>query len=412
MAKSKDFVVVKDYDTILKIIEDKSESLTEHVKRANQSSFVLYYKYLTHSDLPTLGKATKVNSLEDNLLYYLNVREMIDVEERESRPFETAHQSNIGMQKEFWDDLGMKNPRETVGGNVSDKIVNNFANVLLVNDTLKYFNHRYTFKVFEKLNKAIKPRSEKEWTDEKLNLFLNNEEFTRIELTQAVHGLGVSTDVEFSKLRRNMFKNDQLFLLIEKNKSTKTLFIMPVKNPRFFTIIGETNESWESYQIKQNQRIDRLANQYIQVQEEIASRQYQDRWRNLLAEEMMNFTTQDREVFCPFTFISSNFDNVGTLYRASHIKGYSECEEHEKYDLNNGLLLVANADALFDKHLISVDEDKNLLFSFLMRNDAVLKQKLLLNQQIFKDVLNEERMSYLAVHREKFRLKEEERKRR
>lgn len=412
MAKSKDFVVVKDYDTILKIIEDKSESLTEHVKRANQSSFVLYYKYLTHSDLPTLGKATKVNSLEDNLLYYLNVREMIDVEERESRPFETAHQSNIGMQKEFWDDLGMKNPRETVGGNVSDKIVNNFANVLLVNDSLKYFNHRYTFKVFEKLNKAIKPRSEKEWTDEKLNLFLNNEEFTRIELTQAVHGLGVSTDVEFSKLRRNMFKNDQLFLLIEKNKSTKTLFIMPVKNPRFFTIIGETNESWESYQIKQNQRIDRLANQYIQVQEEIASRQYQDRWRNLLAEEMMNFTTQDREVFCPFTFISSNFDNVGTLYRASHIKGYSECEEHEKYDLNNGLLLVANADALFDKHLISVDEDKNLLFSFLMRNDAVLKQKLLLNQQIFKDVLNEERMSYLAVHREKFRLKEEERKRR
>lgn len=412
MAKSKDFVVVKDYDTILKIIEDKSESLTEHVKRANQSSFVLYYKYLTHSDLPTLGKATKVNSLEDNLLYYLNVREMIDVEERESRPFETAHQSNIGMQKEFWDDLGMKNPRETVGGNVSDKIVNNFANVLLVNDTLKYFNHRYTFKVFEKLNKAIKPRSEKEWTDEKLNLFLNNEEFTRIELTQAVHGLGVSTDVEFSKLRRNMFKNDQLFLLIEKNKSTKTLFIMPVKNPRFFTIIGETNESWESYQIKQNQRIDRLANQYIEVQEEIASRQYQDRWRNLLAEEMMNFTTQDREVFCPFTFISSNFDNVGTLYRASHIKGYSECEEHEKYDLNNGLLLVANADALFDKHLISVDEDKNLLFSFLMRNDAVLKQKLLLNQQIFKDVLNEERMSYLAVHREKFRLKEEERKRR
>lgn len=412
MAKSKDFVVVKDYDTILKIIEDKSESLTEHVKRANQSSFVLYYKYLTHSDLPTLGKATKVNSLEDNLLYYLNVREMIDVEERESRPFETAHQSNIGMQKEFWDDLGMKNPRETVGGNVSDKIVNNFANVLLVNDSLKYFNHRYTFKVFEKLNKAIKPRSEKEWTDEKLDLFLNNEEFTRIELTQAVHGLGVSTDVEFSKLRRNMFKNDQLFLLIEKNKSTKTLFIMPVKNPRFFTIIGETNESWESYQIKQNQRIDRLANQYIQVQEEIASRQYQDRWRNLLAEEMMNFTTQDREVFCPFTFISSNFDNVGTLYRASHIKGYSECEEHEKYDLNNGLLLVANADALFDKHLISVDEDKNLLFSFLMRNDAVLKQKLLLNQQIFKDVLNEERMSYLAVHREKFRLKEEERKRR
>jgi predicted restriction endonuclease len=168
---------------------------------------------------------------------------------------------------------------------------------------------------------------------------------------------------------------------------------------------------WENYQIRQNKKLDRLVSQYAEVQEEIASRQYQDRWRNLLAEEMMNFTTRDREVFCPFTYISANFDDVGTIYRASHIKGYSECQESEKYDLNNGLLLIANADALFDKHFITVDENKNLVFSFLIESDALLKQKLLLNQQIFKDVLNDKRMKYLAVHREIFNRKEEERRR-
>lgn len=411
MARTRDFVVVRNIQTIIKIIEEKSESLTDYIKSSPTSNFVLYYKYLTHSDLPTLGKATRVNSLEDNLLYYLDVREMSDVEKRESRPFETAHQSNIGMQKDFWDDLGMKNPRDTVGGNIFDKKVNNFAKVLLVNDSLKYFNYEYTREVFSKLNKTIKQRSRQEWTENKLNINLTQGSFTEIELTQAVHGLGVSSDIEFSKLRKNLFKNDLLFLLIEKNENGKKLFIMPVKNPRFFTIIGETNEVWENYQIRQNKKLDRLVSQYAEVQEEIASRQYQDRWRNLLAEEMMNFTTRDREVFCPFTYISANFDDVGTIYRASHIKGYSECQESEKYDLNNGLLLIANADALFDKHFITVDENKNLVFSFLIESDALLKQKLLLNQQIFKDVLNDKRMKYLAVHREIFNRKEEERRR-
>jgi hypothetical protein len=72
--------------------------------------------------------------------------------------------------------------------------------------------------------------------------------------------------------------------------------------------------------------------------------------------------------------------------------------------------LVANADALFDKFLITVSEDKELIFSFLIEDDYILKSRLLLNQSIFKNVLNEKRMNYLKFHREKFYLKEEERK--
>lgn len=42
---------------------------------------------------------------------------------------------------------------------------------------------------------------------------------------------------------------------------------------------------------------------------------------------------------------------------ASHIKEFSECQDEERYDISNGLLLCANHDKLFDKHLISFDKE-------------------------------------------------------
>ena len=99
------------------------------------------------------------------------------------------------------------------------------------------------------------------------------------------------------------------------------------------------------------------------------------------------------------------------LFIASHIKRFSDSDCDEAFDINNGLLLCANADALFDKHMITVDENKKLIFSFLIDNDYMLKQKLLLNQPIFEIVLNEKRMEYMKDHREIFFKKEQERKR-
>lgn len=411
MRKRNDFLVVKEVEKIISLLEDKSFSMVDYINSRKNSSFVLFHKYLTHSDLPTFGKATKINSLEDNLLYYITTEEMEEIEKREQRKFETAHQSNIGMQKIFWQYLSMKDPRETVRNDLSEKIINNFANVFLVNDTLKYFSFNYTSKVFASLGKKIKNRSIKEWQKDKLELQLSKEEFTPIFLTQAVHGIGISSDKEFSKLRHHMFKNDQLFLLIERHATNINLFILPVKNPRFFTIIGETNKTWEKYQEILNRKIQIDISQSILIEEkEIITRKYQEKWRNRLAEEMMNFTTVDREVFCPLTYITGDFDEIGTLYRASHIKSFSESNDKEKYDLNNGLLLVANADALFDKHLITIGENKEIIFSFLIDNNPILKQKLLLNQIIFAPIFNEERMKYLKEHRRIFYLKEEKRK--
>lgn len=46
------------------------------------------------------------------------------------------------------------------------------------------------------------------------------------------------------------------------------------------------------------------------------------------------------------------------VLRASHIKAWADCAtDAERLDVHNGLLLAAYLDALFDKHLNSVDDD-------------------------------------------------------
>lgn len=60
------------------------------------------------------------------------------------------------------------------------------------------------------------------------------------------------------------------------------------------------------------------------------------------------------------------FCNISTdsMLIASHIKKWSDCSNnHERLDVNNGLLLCAHHDALFDKHLISFDSNGNLAVS-------------------------------------------------
>lgn len=48
---------------------------------------------------------------------------------------------------------------------------------------------------------------------------------------------------------------------------------------------------------------------------------------------------------------------------ASHIKPWAACSKREKLDVVNGLLLSANVDALFDRFLISFEDDGTLLVS-------------------------------------------------
>jgi len=411
MANKNKTYINTDKESIISFLEDKSLFMTEYIKDHYDSEYLIIYKYLTHSDLLNRGKRNgSRESLDKNFLYYLSVDEMKNIERMQERAFESAKQSNIGVPAVFFNALGVPQLQRRLG--VQDEQhnhikINDYANVYLVNDTLKYFQFDYTRKALTALGKHP------EWLNENHDLDLSNGALTPLQITHAIHGIGTSSDALFRELRYSMFKNDTLILLIERrNNGVKNLFVMLEKNPRFFTIIGESNIKWENYSIKERKRAEEILKKktIIDLDEEDKSRKQQEKWRELLAEEMMNFTTVDGEVFCPFTFITADFENVGTLFRASHIKAFKECSSSEAYDINNGLLLCANADALFDKHLITIDEDKNLMFSFLLDNDVKLKSNLLLTQPIFKLVLNDERMKYIKHHRDVFNQLENKRK--
>lgn len=84
----------------------------------------------------------------------------------------------------------------------------------------------------------------------------------------------------------------------------------------------------------------------------------------------------------------------------SHIKEWTNSTDDEKLDVNNGLLLCAHHDALFDKHLISFNDDGTLIISPLL--DAPEQATLNLSSISVLTVTNEMK-PYLAYHRAKLK---------
>lgn len=397
--------VINDYNRIKEYLSYKSDTISNYLNENSKNNYILLVKQISHSDLASVGKRTKsYQPFYKNYLYYMTEEEMEKIDKINNRPFVTAHQSNIGVPKKtIYNFLSVTNPNESGNGHFK---INDYCDVYLVNDTLKYFSIDYSFKVFEKLKKVPN------WNRNKLDFKLSGE-FTPIDLSIAAHGIGVSANLEFEKLRRNVFKSDLMMILLSKEiNGNKKMFIMFEKNPSFFTIIGEGNKSWEKY-LEQNNKQEMynlLKQDRLDANEFEKTRKSQNKWRLLLAEEMMGYTTNENEIFCPLTYITANFDSVGTLFRASHIKGFAECNINEAFDINNGIIMVANADALFDKHLISIDDDGTIIYSYLIEKNGKLIQELRLNEKVFKAILNEERKRYLKYHREVFKAKEKIRK--
>lgn len=89
---------------------------------------------------------------------------------------------------------------------------------------------------------------------------------------------------------------------------------------------------------------------------------------------------------------------VNKALRASHIKPWSKCNNTERLDPNNGLLLIANADAIFDSGLISFDENGNLIRSPQLSKEEMIS---LLGKDCFHLRLNKSQLEYMEFHREK-----------
>ena len=87
---------------------------------------------------------------------------------------------------------------------------------------------------------------------------------------------------------------------------------------------------------------------------------------------------------------------------SSHIKGWSECNEDERLDVDNGILLSPHIDSLFDKHLISFEDDGSIIIS-----EKVSKQNLdiLGISKSIRLKVDEGMKKYLKHHRNRFNLK-------
>lgn len=88
------------------------------------------------------------------------------------------------------------------------------------------------------------------------------------------------------------------------------------------------------------------------------------------------------------------------LLIASHIKAWSNSNDKEKLDENNGLLLCAHHDALFDKHLISFKNNGELVISPSISEEEYASLNI---NSIPSLSLTAEMIPYIEEHRSKLR---------
>lgn len=92
--------------------------------------------------------------------------------------------------------------------------------------------------------------------------------------------------------------------------------------------------------------------------------------------------------------------NLPEVLRASHIQSWSTSTPEERLDLQNGLLLCANHDVLFDRHMITIDANTNeLLISSSIPEDQLKELKLVATKEIS---LQERMRTYMKKHNDLF----------
>ena len=268
-----------------KIIENfvslRSASMSRHLKEASSHvEYGMWYKTLTHSDLTTRGKRTNSSDgFEKNLLYYLSVSDMKNLQRQfPEKVFESAKQSNIGMPEDFYLKTGIPRIKRRKGAQTENhnwEYINDYMNVYLVIDSSEFFTLEYTEKIQRKLGKTMPQR----WKSSAFKQDFSTE-FMKIDLHEAIHGLGTEKDCVFHTLRLSMFLNDAIILIYEKDKRTQSLYLILEKNVNFYTILGLKDETWAK-----NERVRRFKERAMireGIEPSISTDIYDNEWDNIL----------------------------------------------------------------------------------------------------------------------------------
>ena len=96
----------------------------------------------------------------------------------------------------------------------------------------------------------------------------------------------------------------------------------------------------------------------------------------------------------------TNFNKLDILI-ASHIVPWSKATDHERLDVNNGLLLSPTYDALFDKHLVTFDNNGKIILSDKIEFSAYQKIGITGKEKIIE--LSLYNIQYLERHNQNFK---------
>lgn len=179
----------------------------------------------------------------------------------------------------------------------------------------------------------------------------------------------------------NILRNERF---IKKNSVGNNMYSNALKQFRYFTLDSEEDTQQEQQivqEITQEQFLTETEKETI-----IKARVGQGKYRKLLLEKY------DRK--CIVTGISQN-----KLLIASHIKPWAICNNDERVDVENGLILCANMDRLFDSGLITFRADGKMFVSSFVSEDN--KKRLNISNEIVVDLHESERLlNYLEYHRD------------
>jgi len=384
-------------------------------KSAPDTEFLLIERLIVFADVLGSGKycdySTKKKDAENayskkelekraakNYLFYKTSKEIVEYEKKNKAAkifFNQTKQTNIHMPLDFYNFIGRKYSRVEKDYDINSGNVHCY----IVNSTIREtFSKSKTDDTFEKLGREKRGKE----------IPLNEDLFTEISLHVKALGIGTKDDdLFYNHIRANVFATDKICILLVKKTNEINIYISFFRNPMFYKL---NNMMMNAYLLKAFEKVTK-------EKEPEESRKGQAKWRNELAQLAIAQGDGDVDyVTCPFTLIEVKYPSKeATLLRASHIKAYSKCKRKddtidiaEAYDPDNGFLVTANIDALFDKHLITVDKDTGKIIWSKAVSKELQKAMNLPNDKIEKKYF-ESKKKYLAVHNAEFEKLENDR---
>lgn len=455
----KNYLITQDTEGILFYLKYNSDALYSIFCNNINNNYTLFRKYLTHSDLVTRGKLTRSKKkkkrikeyVKSCMLYYQSAGELL-----EYKKLPVAAQSNIMLPDEFYNTTKIDSPKKKAKKDY-DIVSDRKLKIYIPWDTVKDFNLDDLNKICDKNGKNKYPDDEQA----KLRKFDYNKYIDKNiqdrnllaldALHVAAHGVGTHEDILFNHIRSFVFKGDVLNLLYDD--TDKILYLFFERNERYYSLLNEEAVPdtsvfpiWNDYDEETRRNIvktlycaselntfdDELAhnkegeallsedeikkllteyykeysltvNDIVQSGKVPKSRWYQRKWREVLIKmDEIQYNVKGYAV-CAITKTRGEHLKLGRFFVASHIKPYATCIIEKDYasafDPNNGLILCANIDALFDKFLISIEQNGKIIVSAAAKSITGYGKFNFSKHPLDKYYLTPKRKKFLEYHK-------------